>query len=53
MTGSESEDDLRILIDGLIQEAYELLSETINATRAADERAKQRGGGGGRLDTSP
>lgn len=43
MTGSESEDDLWILIDGLIQEAYELLSETINATRAADERAKQRG----------
>lgn len=43
MTINEGKNVLQIVVEGLIQEAYELLAETINATRAADAGAKRQG----------
>lgn len=43
MKGNENKNALKIIVEGLIQEAYELLSETLSATKEADDKAKQQG----------
>lgn len=42
MKVSENKNALEIVVEGLIQETHELLSKTINATKAADEERKQQ-----------
>lgn len=39
---NENKNALEKVVEGLIQEAHELLSQTINATKAADKRSKRQ-----------
>ena len=42
VAANENSEEIATTVDKLIQEAYELLADTINATKATDDRAKRQ-----------